>query len=272
MFRPEGLSPYNPLGATDRRRGPHKLLSAHRQIQIICRQLINAAAKVSSATKPASDYHLLDFWCRERTVLRTHRRNPKVGAKGLAANISSIWCIKELQHLAPRVEPPFEQTDDLVWDDGKMVLVIRKKQFEAFQLDSDVRWYESQLAELYPTFARASNAHRLQCVKGGIKRGLAFGLDRPDFLQYLCFEQTFSQDWMENPTLEWARRVLAEPGRSSAERIKSLRQQSIRYLLEIEARERQALEQRGQEQRDVEEQQEQEQDDEGVGTAAGVDT
>ena len=46
----------------------------------------------------------------------------------------------------------------------------------------------------------------------------------------------------------------------------------IRYPLEIEARERQALEQLGQEQRDVEEQQEQEQDDEGVGTAAGVDT
>ena len=33
------------------------------------------------------------------------------------------------------------------------VLVIRKGQMAALQLDTDIRWYEGQLAELYPAFA-----------------------------------------------------------------------------------------------------------------------
>jgi len=142
-----------------------------------------------------------------------------------------------------------------------MVLVIRAEQFEALQFESDLRWYANQLAGLYPSFAEASHTQRLQSVKDGIRRASAFGLQRPDFLQYLCFEQTFSHHWMEDATFQWARRILGEPGRSSGERVKKLRQQSIRYLVEIEARE---LEQREQEQRELEEQREQERDDQGV--------
>jgi hypothetical protein len=33
------------------------------------------------------------------------------------------------------------------------VLVIRGEQFAALQLDYDLRWYEGQIADLYPFFA-----------------------------------------------------------------------------------------------------------------------
>jgi len=120
------------------------------------------------------------------------------------------------------------------------MFVIRKEQMTALQLDSDVRWYECQIADLYPSFAAASFAQRRQWINGGIQRALAAGLTRLEFLQFLCFEQTFSPGCLEKPSFEWACRILAEPGKTSAERIKRLRQESIRHLLDIEAREQQA--------------------------------
>jgi hypothetical protein len=120
-----------------------------------------------------------------------------------------------------------------------MPLVIRKEQFAALQLRSDVRWYEGQLAELYPPFAAAPHAQRLEWINGGLQRASAAGLGRPDFFQFLCFEQTFSPGCIEESPFEWARSILTEPGKSSADRIKRLRQETIRHLLEIEAREEQ---------------------------------
>ena len=116
-----------------------------------------------------------------------------------------------------------------------MPLVIRREQFAALQLASDVRWYESQLMDTYPTFAAASAAERSEWINGGIRRASAAGLSRPDIFQFLCFEQTFAPNCLEQPSFEWARRLLDQPGKSSADRMKSLRQETIRRLLELEA-------------------------------------
>jgi hypothetical protein len=62
-------------------------------------------------------------------------------------------------------------------------------------------------------------------------------LSRSDFFQFLCFEQTFSPGCLDDPSFAWARLILAEPGKSSAERIKQLRHETIRRLLEAETRE-----------------------------------
>jgi hypothetical protein len=124
------------------------------------------------------------------------------------------------------------------------VLVIRGEQFAALQLDYDIRWYEGQLADLYPLFAAAAAGQRRQWVRKGIQRALAVGLSRSDFFQFLCFEQTFSPGCLDDPSFSWARLILAEPGKSSAERIKQLRHETIRRLLDAEAREEQEARQR----------------------------
>jgi hypothetical protein len=122
------------------------------------------------------------------------------------------------------------------------VLVIRGEQFAALQLDYDVRWYEGQLADLYPFFAAAASGQRREWIRMGIQRALAVGLSRSDFFQFLCFEQTFSPGCLDDRSFAWARLILAEPGKSSGERIKQLRHETIRRLLEAEAREEQEAE------------------------------
>lgn len=122
------------------------------------------------------------------------------------------------------------------------VLVIRGEQFAALQLDYDIRWYEVQLADLYPFFAAAASGQRREWIRMGIQRALAVGLSRSGFFQFLCFEQTFSPGCLDDPSFAWARLILAEPGKSSAERIKQLRHETIRRLLEAAAREEQGAE------------------------------
>ena len=119
----------------------------------------------------------------------------------------------------------------------RYVLVIRKEQMAALQLDTDIRWYEGQLADLYPAFAAASFEQRREWIKSGIRRAAAAGLQRPEFFQFLCFEQTFSPDCLEQPSFDWARRILSEPGKPSADRARLLRRESIRHLLEMEQEE-----------------------------------
>jgi hypothetical protein len=117
-----------------------------------------------------------------------------------------------------------------------MPLVIRREQIAALQLASDVSWYESQLVDTYPAFAAASASQRSEWISGGIRRASAAGLSRPEIFQFLCFEQTFAPNCLEQPSFEWARRLLDQPEKSSADRMKSLRHETIRRLLEIEAR------------------------------------
>jgi len=119
----------------------------------------------------------------------------------------------------------------------RYVLVIRKEQMAALQLDTDIRWYEGQLAELYPAFAAASFERRREWIRGGIRRAAAAGLQRPEFFQFLCFEQTFSPDCLDQASFDWARRILSEPGKPSADRARLLRRESIRRLLELEQEE-----------------------------------
>lgn len=123
-----------------------------------------------------------------------------------------------------------------------MPLLIRKEQFEVLQMDSDLRWYERELVKHYPSFAEAPCAQRLKWVRDAVQRGLGHGVTRADLLQYLCFEQTFPYDALQNPEFEWARRILSDPELTSGDRVKRLRQQSIRCLLELEARQLQAQE------------------------------
>ena len=113
-------------------------------------------------------------------------------------------------------------------------LVIRKEQLAALQQDCDTRWYDSRLAELYPSFAEAAAAERRERIRQGIRRAIRCGLQRPDFLQFLCFEQTFSPGCLDEPDFEWARDILTGPGETSADRVKRLRHETIRRLLEIE--------------------------------------
>jgi len=122
------------------------------------------------------------------------------------------------------------------------VLVIRREQLATLQLDYDIRWYEGQLAGLYPSFAEASSGQRLEWIRKGIQRALGFRLSRPDFLQFLCFEQTFFPGCLDDPSFDWARLILAEGSKGSEERIKQLRHETIRRLLEAEAREEQIAE------------------------------
>jgi hypothetical protein len=115
-----------------------------------------------------------------------------------------------------------------------MSLVIRQEQMAALQFDLDVRWYESQLMPLYPGFAEASAKDRRQWIRGALKRAASFQINRADSFQFLCFEQTFSEGCWEQADFEWARRILTDPAKSSADRVKRLRQEAIRHLLVLE--------------------------------------
>lgn len=116
-----------------------------------------------------------------------------------------------------------------------MPLVIRKEQMAALQLDFDIRWYVRQLAELYPDFAAAPAAQRHQWVREGIRRANAWELNRSEFFQFLCFEQTCSPGCVDLPSFDWARQILSDKSQGSADRMKRLRQRTIRRLLEVEA-------------------------------------
>jgi hypothetical protein len=61
-----------------------------------------------------------------------------------------------------------------------MMLVIRDAQRAALQLDTDVRWYEGRLSQLYVSFAQAPAAQRQQWVREGVSRAKAAGLARAD--------------------------------------------------------------------------------------------
>ena len=114
------------------------------------------------------------------------------------------------------------------------MLVIRDAQRAAMQLDTDVRWYEGRLSQLYPAFAQAQAAHRQQWVREGVARAKAVGLTRAERLQFLCFEQTFFPGCLDTEDFAWARRLLVQPGVPPAERMKALRHETIQRLLQTE--------------------------------------
>ncbi len=120
---------------------------------------------------------------------------------------------------------------------SEMLLTIRQAQFDALQRESDIGWYDQQLEALYPQFAQAPATQRREWIDAGLRRAAAYGLHRPEHFQFLCFEQTFAPGSLDTPAFEWAQRILSEPAVSSSERVKRLRQQSIRHLLDVEARE-----------------------------------
>lgn len=115
-----------------------------------------------------------------------------------------------------------------------MMLVIRDAQRAALQLDTDVRWFEGRLSQLYVSFAQAPAAQRQQWVREGVARAKAVGLTRAERLQFLCFEQTFFPGCLDTDDFTWARALLVQPGLPPAERMKALRQQTIQRLLQAE--------------------------------------
>lgn len=115
-----------------------------------------------------------------------------------------------------------------------MSLVIRQAQMSALQLEMDGRWYDTELAALYPSFAAATSTERRQWVEQGLKRAAGFGLARPEFFQFLCFEQTFFPGCLEAPEYQWAREILNTRDQNAAERMKRLRQKTIARLIDIE--------------------------------------
>lgn len=112
----------------------------------------------------------------------------------------------------------------------------------ALQRDSDVRWYERELAELYPPFAAVASAERRQWIRASIQRASAFGLGRPEFFQFFCFEQTYPPGCLDDPTFAWARRILEQQDQAPSERIQKLRKETIRRLIEEEERQQRAEE------------------------------
>ena len=119
---------------------------------------------------------------------------------------------------------------------SNVALNIRQSQMDALQRDSDERFCERELCALYPDFAGLAGAERYQLVSAGIKRAIAFRLTRLEYLTFLCFEQTFYPDCLEEPEFTWARQVLIDSKRGPAERMKRLRQKTVKRLLELEAK------------------------------------
>jgi hypothetical protein len=120
------------------------------------------------------------------------------------------------------------------------MLLIRKSQMMALQLDADLRWYESRLCSTYPAFAAAPAGQRSQWVRQGVERATAAGLGRPQMLQFLSFEQTFHPDCLDDAAFDWARVLLGDPNQDAEQRMKNLRHESVRRLLDAEARQEQA--------------------------------
>lgn len=116
-----------------------------------------------------------------------------------------------------------------------MLLLIRREQIAALQVDTDKRWYDRQLADLYPRLAAAPAARRLQWIADGMARASAAGLGRSEVFQFLCFEQTFHPGCLDDAGFEWARALLAQADSPAAERMKRLRHECIRRLLQQEA-------------------------------------
>lgn len=117
------------------------------------------------------------------------------------------------------------------------MLVIRKEQLEALQVASDYRWYGERLADLYPAFAVAGGAQQGRWVHDGVERAKAYGVERGEMLQFLCFEQTFYPGCLQDEAFAWARAILSDGERNAAERVKRLRHATIDRLLEQEAAE-----------------------------------
>ena len=105
---------------------------------------------------------------------------------------------------------------------GARMLVIGGKQMAALQRDSDERWYDGRLTELYPSFAEAPPVTRMQWIREGVERAAGFGLARPDHFQFLCFEQTYAPGCVHDPAFEWARLILADAGDASAASISTV--------------------------------------------------
>ena len=120
-----------------------------------------------------------------------------------------------------------------------MLLTIRQAQFDQMQRESDIRWYDQQLAGLYPGFADASSAQRREWIDAGLRRASRFGLQRADCFQFLCFEQTFTPGTIDEASFAWARDILQDRESKPTERMKRLRQESIKRLLDAEALEEQ---------------------------------
>lgn len=115
------------------------------------------------------------------------------------------------------------------------VLVIRQPQLAALQFDTDLRWYQRRLAELYPDFAAATVARQHDWIVQSLQRARDAGLTRLEYFQFLCFEQTFAPASLADPALDWARLLLTEADKTPGDRIKQLRQETIRRLIQIEA-------------------------------------
>jgi hypothetical protein len=116
-----------------------------------------------------------------------------------------------------------------------MTLVIRDAQMKALQLATDERWYDRQLACLYPEFADAAAPQRRCWIREGISRALDIHLDRSEIFQFLCFEQTFGPGCLDDAQFEWARKLLEQADKPPGERMTALRHESIRRLLLLEA-------------------------------------
>lgn len=121
-----------------------------------------------------------------------------------------------------------------------MVLVIRQPQLAALQFDTDLRWYQRRLAELYPDFAAATVAQQHGWIVQSLQRARDAGLTRLEYFQFLCFEQTFSPASLADPSLDWARLLLTDADKSPGDRMKGVRQETIRRLIQIEAQAEQA--------------------------------
>ena len=115
------------------------------------------------------------------------------------------------------------------------MLVIRSVQEAALQREADVRWFVDRLGQMYPDFAQAPIEQRFRWVREGIGRASAARLERDDFFQFLCFEQTFQPGCLDDQAFQCASDLLAQPGKEPSQRMKDLRHETIRRLLQREA-------------------------------------
>jgi hypothetical protein len=84
-----------------------------------------------------------------------------------------------------------------------------------------IRWLHSELQMLFPRECAGRGPAGLEdLVSNGVHRARLLELTRDDLLPYLAMEMCFGEAFLEDPTNEWARQALAEPGAGRMQRLR----------------------------------------------------
>ena len=115
-------------------------------------------------------------------------------------------------------------------------IVIRAGQMSALKRDLEMRWLIEQLQTRYPAFAGLPQARREEEVQTGVAAASSFGLTSDEFLSFLSFEQTHGSGYWRRPEFDWALKILSDQAVSPDQKMRNLKNATIRLLLAEEDR------------------------------------